>query len=226
MQVALIAFLGASWHHIAMPDEDHKFPSQLAERFQVRMPDGLRDRLRAAAAENNRSMNAEIVSRLERYDSLGGEVDAATEVARAIAVEVDRIADPSLSNTPLTDQINEVLEDVAENGSINRAKIAQYLSDIAREQLRSATLDLSREARDWLAAAGEPSGRTASEELERRINLLKAVDYEFEAGDLRRTEAGPIADYIDEQVVSRLQLALDDMKVELLNAIAASRQQK
>ncbi|MEW6257433.1 MAG: Arc family DNA-binding protein [Pseudomonadota bacterium] len=31
----------------------------------LRLPDGMRDRLKAAAAENNRSLNAEIVSRLE-----------------------------------------------------------------------------------------------------------------------------------------------------------------
>lgn len=42
-----------------------KYPSQLAERFQIRLPDGLRDRIRNAAAENNRSMNAEIVAALE-----------------------------------------------------------------------------------------------------------------------------------------------------------------
>ncbi|KQT53684.1 hypothetical protein ASG43_17765 [Aureimonas sp. Leaf454] len=52
---------------------DDKFPSEAAERFQVRMPDGMRDRLRVAAEKNNRSMNAEIIDRLER--SLAG-VDA------------------------------------------------------------------------------------------------------------------------------------------------------
>ncbi|PZO78437.1 MAG: hypothetical protein DI629_12100 [Mesorhizobium amorphae] len=45
--------------------DDSKFPSQLAERFQIRMPDGLRDRLREAAAESGRSMNSEIVERLQ-----------------------------------------------------------------------------------------------------------------------------------------------------------------
>lgn len=48
-----------------MTDDIHKYPSQMADRFQVRMPDGLRDRLRDEAAKNNRSMNAEIVARLE-----------------------------------------------------------------------------------------------------------------------------------------------------------------
>lgn len=41
-------------------------PSDLQERFQVRLPHGLRDRLREVAELNGRSMNAEIVDRLVR----------------------------------------------------------------------------------------------------------------------------------------------------------------
>lgn len=48
-----------------MSEEPKKYPSDLAERFQVRMPAGLRDRIAAAAELNNRSMNAEIVVTLE-----------------------------------------------------------------------------------------------------------------------------------------------------------------
>lgn len=40
--------------------------SEEAERFNVRMPQGLRDRLKAAAEENRRSMNAELVFHLDR----------------------------------------------------------------------------------------------------------------------------------------------------------------
>lgn len=42
------------------------YPSEQAERFNVRLPDGLRERLRASAAENRRSMNAELVFHLDR----------------------------------------------------------------------------------------------------------------------------------------------------------------
>jgi hypothetical protein len=35
------------------------------EKFVVRLPDGMRDRIAASAKENSRSMNAEIVTRLE-----------------------------------------------------------------------------------------------------------------------------------------------------------------
>lgn len=41
-------------------------PSRTAEQFVVRFPDGMRDRIAEAAKAANRSMNAEIVARLEQ----------------------------------------------------------------------------------------------------------------------------------------------------------------
>lgn len=41
-----------------------KFPSEEQDRFIVRMPDGLRDRIKAASDASGRSMNAEIVATL------------------------------------------------------------------------------------------------------------------------------------------------------------------
>ncbi len=50
--------------------------AQSEDKFVVRLPDGMRDELKAAARENNRSMNAEIVSRLSGRPS-----DAATDAS-------------------------------------------------------------------------------------------------------------------------------------------------
>lgn len=41
-------------------------PSQSQDKFIVRLPNGLRERIKAKADENGRSMNAEIVQVLER----------------------------------------------------------------------------------------------------------------------------------------------------------------
>ena len=41
------------------------FPSDAADKVLVRMPDGMRDQLKAEARANNRTMNAEIVARLQ-----------------------------------------------------------------------------------------------------------------------------------------------------------------
>ncbi|GGO55192.1 Arc-like DNA binding domain-containing protein [Roseovarius pacificus] len=40
-------------------------PSKQLDQFVVRLPDGMRDRIKAAAEKNGRSMNSEIVSTLE-----------------------------------------------------------------------------------------------------------------------------------------------------------------
>lgn len=40
-------------------------PSKQLDQFVVRLPDGMRDRIKAAAEANNRSMNAEIIATLE-----------------------------------------------------------------------------------------------------------------------------------------------------------------
>lgn len=42
-----------------------KFPSDDVDRLMVRFPPGMRERLKAEAEANKRSMNAEIVARLE-----------------------------------------------------------------------------------------------------------------------------------------------------------------
>ncbi len=46
--------------------EKNLYPSDQADKVLVRMPDGMRDRLKEVAKSNNRTLNAEIVARLER----------------------------------------------------------------------------------------------------------------------------------------------------------------
>ena len=41
-------------------------PSRTADKFMLRLPDGMRDKIEALARANNRSMNSEIVLRLEK----------------------------------------------------------------------------------------------------------------------------------------------------------------
>ena len=43
-----------------------KPPSRTAPKFVIRMPDGLRDRLRDKAGFNHRSVNSEVIARLLR----------------------------------------------------------------------------------------------------------------------------------------------------------------
>lgn len=46
------------------PDKDHRH-SRGSSQFMIRMPDGLRDRIKTSAELNHRSMNSEIVMHLE-----------------------------------------------------------------------------------------------------------------------------------------------------------------
>lgn len=55
--------------------ERKPFPSETQDRFIVRFPDGMRDRIAEVAKANNRSMNAEIVARLERSFTADKEVE-------------------------------------------------------------------------------------------------------------------------------------------------------
>lgn len=41
------------------------FPSDQQDKFVLRLPDGMRDRIKAAAEKSGRSMNAEIIHALE-----------------------------------------------------------------------------------------------------------------------------------------------------------------
>lgn len=41
------------------------YPSETQDRFMVRLPDGMRDKIKAAAHASKRNMNGEIIARLE-----------------------------------------------------------------------------------------------------------------------------------------------------------------
>lgn len=45
-----------------------RYPSDEANKFMLRLPGDMRDRIKADAAKNHRSMNAEILYRLEEYE--------------------------------------------------------------------------------------------------------------------------------------------------------------
>ena len=50
---------------VTIPAMTQESPSRDQDKFMVRMPEGMRERIAEAAKANNRSMNAEIVARLE-----------------------------------------------------------------------------------------------------------------------------------------------------------------
>lgn len=59
------------------------YPSRLADRFIIRLPDGWRDAIKAKAAVNRRSMNQEILIALEGLirGAAGGDLAGLTPAA-------------------------------------------------------------------------------------------------------------------------------------------------
>lgn len=100
--------------------ERKPFPSETQERFIIRFPDGMRDRIKEAAEANNRSMNAEIVARLEgsfdpqtstepwskeaveRFEMIAAKAGeaAATRVLQAQGLDALKMGVPGLVQTP------------------------------------------------------------------------------------------------------------------------------
>lgn len=71
------------------------FPSDKQDQFVIRLPDGMRDRIKAAAESNNRSMNAEIVATLEEKYPAPPEHE---DVAAVIQLLRDMIAECQTSD--------------------------------------------------------------------------------------------------------------------------------
>lgn len=76
---------------------------QAAEKYIVRFPDGMRDRIAEAAKQNNRSMNAEVVARLQTtFDPAPPAVNAAAQEladSRAQAITAMEFLQGSLCET-------------------------------------------------------------------------------------------------------------------------------
>jgi hypothetical protein len=65
------------------------------DQYMLRLPDGMRDRIRAAAERNNRSMNAEIVATLEeKYPPLPDAESVLRRIVAEAGISFDRM-DPT-----------------------------------------------------------------------------------------------------------------------------------
>ncbi|WP_334061368.1 Arc family DNA-binding protein [Limimaricola cinnabarinus] len=63
------------------------YPSTVQDKFVLRLPDGMRERIKAEADKNGRSMNSEVVARLET--SFAG--DGADADRRPLEERVDKL---------------------------------------------------------------------------------------------------------------------------------------
>jgi predicted HicB family RNase H-like nuclease len=91
---------------------EKQYPSDKQDKFMLRFPEGMRERIRIAAEKNGRSMNAEIVSRLEesfqseqtlqRYNMMSVTLDEKLEKVRE---EIDQMERSKSEASELIEQL-------------------------------------------------------------------------------------------------------------------------
>lgn len=89
-------------------------PSALADKFMLRLPDGLRERIAEVAKENGRSMNSEIVAVLEALYPAKDTVQEVLEMSRRLVGEIDAQGDVPPKITELRDALARVVETLEE----------------------------------------------------------------------------------------------------------------
>lgn len=104
-------------------------PGRGSDQFPLRFPDGMRDQLKKAAKENNRSLNAEIIARLENTLS-DKNVTLTDEIAKRIQLvsdvtgkPLDYIVNLSLesyykklvSSTEIPDKLKSIIPDLEDD---------------------------------------------------------------------------------------------------------------
>lgn len=106
------------------------FPSDAADKVLVRMPDGMRDRLKTEAKTNNRTMNAEIVARLLQTFGTSGSGEVTLRIKTYGGDHPDPLVNKLLSELPL---------DLS----------SQYGLRLYREELRDVNQELEQAYADY-----------------------------------------------------------------------------
>jgi hypothetical protein len=105
-----------------MTDDKTPYPSDAADKFLLRLPAGMRDQLKAAAKAANRTMNAEVVARLQAsFESAGSD-----EAVKAIAL---RLAQTEINLHAATLESDDRLLDahIAASCALNAVKFNELL---------------------------------------------------------------------------------------------------
>lgn len=113
-------------------------PSRKQDQFIVRLPDGMRDKIKESAAANNRSMNAEIVNALDMYLALG---DLGVDASEPNAVEQIHSVSEKVK-AEMADMLRQLEEKTVENQRQLDAMIAK--SEEISQQLKETVERLNK----------------------------------------------------------------------------------
>jgi hypothetical protein len=95
-----------------------EFPSQTQDKFVLRLPDGMRDRIKHVAENNNRSMNAEIVATLkEKYPERRIDVSMLVDLLSAMrCIPPEKFPEEAKTINSILEEDNMVV--VRQNGEV------------------------------------------------------------------------------------------------------------
>lgn len=143
-----------------MAKEPTNYPSDAADKYVLRFPDGMRDRLKQAAAANNRTLNAEIVKRLEESfvavavdPHMSGQLDLLVQLRRTELQSV--ISSLESKMTQLFIEGRELLQR-QKDGEIGVSDFTKGIDEI-RKRKESLNADLSAALAELLRFSPTPS---------------------------------------------------------------------
>lgn len=96
-----------------------RVPSRGSDQFNLRFPDGMRDRLKDEAAKNGRSLNAEIIHRLENSIKMG-ELHFRTGHALPTADQLQSAADAFMAMLEYAQELGVVDDQADADEAIKR----------------------------------------------------------------------------------------------------------
>jgi predicted ribosome quality control (RQC) complex YloA/Tae2 family protein len=124
------------------------YPSEQADKFIVRLPDGMRDRIATAAKSNNRTMNAEIVARLEES------FEVMSEAKQVLAY----LRDKDKEHAALIEKVKKSNEeaDAAEKKYEEAVEYAKRQYEAARDEFKRKTAALQTDKNPETTYYGGP----------------------------------------------------------------------
>lgn len=110
-----------------------------SDQFPLRLPDGMRDRLKEAASESGRSMNAELVNRLEQsFAPLGSDADILNAFDKDVSPRARVVARLMTAALSKTEALDLVLLDPALYARIEAHTTSGSPHDAARRAIEDA----------------------------------------------------------------------------------------
>lgn len=190
-------------------------PVQPQDKYVLRMPDGMRDRIKLAADQNGRSMNAEIIASIEssgevdrlRAELLAKDAEIKTlslrrqaafdELMLRMDLDVGATSDlmklrEALNNRAALMEISEsatkALFSAQETFSNLAALIARYVKSDVKIDPTDLAADYLEASSQWSKEASAQFWEEIKERYEIRINFWKAFADEIEALKAKKVE--------------------------------------